>query len=106
MVGHYEGGGVPEKYRLVDELRESFNVTELCKEVGISRSGYYAYVRRKDEDKDATSRQQVRATYERYNGIYGYRQVQLFMYQDQGVWMNHKKVLRLMQEMGLRSRVR
>lgn len=48
----------------------------------------------------------VRDTYERYHGVYGYRQVQLFVLQDHGVWMNHKKVLRLMQEMGLRSRMR
>ncbi|MBH0341225.1 IS3 family transposase, partial [Paenibacillus larvae] len=37
---------------------------------------------------------------------YGYRQTQLFLLQDHGVWINHKKVLRLMQEMGLRSRIR
>jgi transposase InsO family protein len=59
-----------------------------------------------DEDKDESSKQLIRATFERYNGIYGYRQVQLFLLQDHKVWMNHKKVLRLMQGMGLRSRIR
>lgn len=59
-----------------------------------------------DEDKDKASKRLVRATFERYNGVYGYRQVQLFLHQDHGVWMNHKKVLRLMQAMGLRSRIR
>nr|WP_241158320.1 IS3 family transposase [Cohnella candidum] len=106
MVGHYEGGGVPEKYRLVYELRESFSVAELCKEVGVSRSGYYAYVKRMDVDKDKAAKQLVRATFERYKGIYGYRQVQLFLHQDHGIWINHKKVLRLMQGMGLRSKIR
>ncbi|MBO7745832.1 IS3 family transposase [Paenibacillus sp. MWE-103] len=38
--------------------------------------------------------------------MYGYRQIQLFMLQDDGVWMNHKKVLRLMQEMGLQAKIR
>ncbi|GMK39466.1 hypothetical protein PCCS19_25200 [Paenibacillus sp. CCS19] len=52
MVGHYEGGGVPEKHRLVEELRDHFTNTELCKEVGISRSGFYAYLKRKAIDKD------------------------------------------------------
>ncbi|MEV3150838.1 transposase, partial [Paenibacillus larvae] len=37
---------------------------------------------------------------------YGYQQTQLFLLQDHEVWINHKKVLRLMQEMGLRSRIR
>jgi putative transposase len=58
------------------------------------------------QDKDEPLKQLVRATYDRYNGVYGYRQVQLFLLQDHGVWMNHKKVLRLMQEQGLRSRMR
>ncbi|UQZ85330.1 Integrase core domain protein [Paenibacillus konkukensis] len=58
------------------------------------------------EDKDEAAKQLVRATYERYNGVYGYRQIQLFLYQDHGVWMNHKKVLRLMQKMNLHSKIR
>jgi len=59
-----------------------------------------------DIDKDQADKQIVRATFERYNGVYGYRQVQLFLNQDHGVWMNHKKILRLMQAMELRSRTR
>ncbi|WP_370881044.1 transposase [Paenibacillus brasilensis] len=39
--------------------------------------------------------------YEQYNGVYGYRQIQLFLQHDHGVWMNHKKVLRLMQVLGI-----
>ncbi|MED4906972.1 IS3 family transposase [Brevibacillus centrosporus] len=106
MVSNYEGGGVPDKHRLIDGLRKSFSVAALCKEVGVSRSGFYAYLRRKKIDKDRACKQMIRDTYKRYHGVYGYRQVQLFVLQDHGVWMNHKKVLRLMQEMGLRSRVR
>jgi putative transposase len=30
--------------------------------------------------------------YQRYEGKYGYRQLQLFLWQDHGIWMNHKKV--------------
>ncbi|MFF2482434.1 IS3 family transposase [Paenibacillus sp. NPDC058071] len=106
MVGYYEGGGVPEKCRIVEELREYFTVTALCKEVGLSKSGFYAYLKRKAVDKDKSSKAIIRTTYERYKGIYGYRQIQLFMYQDHGVWMNHKKILRLMQEMGLQAKIR
>ncbi|WP_430109471.1 transposase [Paenibacillus sp. B1-33] len=36
---------------------------------------------------------------------YGYAQNQLFLLQDHGVWVNHKKVLRLMQAMNLRSNI-
>jgi transposase-like protein len=46
------------------------------------------------------------SVYKKYNGIYGYRQIQMHLLQDHGVLVNHKKVLRLMQEMGIRSRIR
>ncbi|MFK4300262.1 hypothetical protein ABH892_000354 [Paenibacillus sp. RC254] len=42
----------------------------------------------------------------KYDGVYGYRQIQLFLQHDHGVWMNHKKVLRLMQVLGIRSQIR
>ncbi|ANS77128.1 transposase [Paenibacillus yonginensis] len=44
--------------------------------------------------------------YKRYEGKYGYRQLQLFLWQDEGVWMNHKKILRLMQELGIQAQIR
>lgn len=44
--------------------------------------------------------------YTKYDGTYGYRQLQLFLWQEKGVWMNHKKVLRLMQALGIQSRIR
>ncbi|MFB8377880.1 DDE-type integrase/transposase/recombinase [Paenibacillus taichungensis] len=52
------------------------------------------------------TRHSYRKFTEQYNGVYGYRQIQLFLLQDHGVWMNHKKVLRLMQALGIRSRIR
>lgn len=72
----------------------------------VSRSGFYAYVQRKRFDRDAKAKNQVLQTYQRYEGKYCYRQLQLFLWQDQGIWMNHKKVLRLMQMLGIQSRIR
>jgi len=81
-------------------------VSALCKIFGVSRSGYYAYLKRKNQDRDQTDKILVQKVYDQYNGVYGYRQIQLFLLQDHGVWMNHKKVLRLMQTLGIRSRIR
>ncbi|GIP49016.1 transposase [Paenibacillus sp. J53TS2] len=106
MVGHYEGGGVPEKHRLVQELRQRYSVSELCKEVGISRSGFYAYLKRKTEERDRELKELLHALYTKYDGKYGYRQLQLFLLQEHDLRINHKKVLRLMQELGIRSRIR
>jgi transposase InsO family protein len=81
-------------------------VSALCKIFGVSRSGYYAYLKRKGQDRDQMDKALVQKVYDQYNGVYGYRQIQLFLLQEHGVWMNHKKVLRLMQALGIRSRIR
>ncbi|MET1170923.1 IS3 family transposase [Paenibacillus amylolyticus] len=82
------------------------DIQKFCHVFGVSRSGFYAYVKRKRFDRDAKAKKQVLQTYHRYEGKYGYRQLQLFLWQDQGIWMNHKKVLRLMQMLGIQSRIR
>lgn len=71
-----------------------------------SRSGDYVYLKRKKNDRDVEAVRLIRKVYHRYEGKYGYRQLQLFLWQDDGVWMNHKKVLRLMQKLGLQASIR
>jgi len=63
-------------------------------------------MKRKGVERDQAAKELFQQVYERYNGVYGYRQIQLFLLQDHGVWMNHKKVLRIMQDLGIRSRIR
>ncbi|WP_161487990.1 IS3 family transposase [Paenibacillus glacialis] len=64
-------------------------------------------MKRKNGDRNAEDKALIKKVYEHYNGVYGYRQLQLVMLQDHKVWMNHKKVLRLMlQVIGIRSQIR
>jgi putative transposase len=63
-------------------------------------------MKRKHVDKDKPMKELIQRVYNQYDGKYGYWQLQLFLLQDERVWINHKKVLRLIQEMGLRSRMR
>ncbi|KIV52736.1 transposase, partial [Aneurinibacillus migulanus] len=63
-------------------------------------------MKRKKNDRDVEAVRLIRKVYNRYEGKYGYRQLQLFLWQDDGVWMNHKKVLRLMQKLGLQASIR
>ncbi|MHA7582070.1 IS3 family transposase [Paenibacillus vandeheii] len=95
-----------QRYISVEKAAKEYPVSALCKIFGVSRSGYYAYLKRKGQDRDQTDKALVQKVYNQYNGVYGYRQIQLFLLQDHGVWMNHKKVLRLMQTLGIRSRIR
>ncbi|WP_405081473.1 IS3 family transposase [Paenibacillus chitinolyticus] len=94
------------KYEVVEQAAGTGTVTELCRLLGVSRSGFYAYKKRKEQDRDKPLKDLIQAIYFKYDGKYGYRQVQLFLLEDHGIWINHKKVLRLMQALGLRSRVR
>ncbi|MFS0838024.1 IS3 family transposase [Paenibacillus sp. 1P03SA] len=66
--------------------------------LGVSRSGFYACKKRKEQDRENSLKDLIRAIYLRYDGKYGYRQVQLFLFEDHGIWINHKKVLRLTQD--------
>ncbi|MNI34984.1 Integrase core domain protein [compost metagenome] len=106
MLGNLDAGDEIERYVTIERAANEYPVRHLCKVFGVSRSGYYAFLKRKVLDRDREDRELVKKVYEHYNGVYGYRQIQLFLLQDHGVWMNHKKVLRLMQVLGIRSRIR
>jgi len=106
VLGNLDKGGKKKSFTIIEQAAKSGQIAELCQIIGVSRSGYYAYLKRKGNDRDAEDKRLIRRVYKRYEGKYGYRQIQLFLWQDQGVWMNHKKVLRLMQELGLQARIR
>ncbi|MED1785429.1 IS3 family transposase [Brevibacillus fortis] len=106
MFKNLDAGGATRKYTAIKQVAGEYSITELCKLFGVSRSGYYAYLKRKATDRDKLVKDLIKAVYKKYDSKYGYRQIQLFLLQDHGVWINHKKVLRLMQDMRLRSRIR
>lgn len=106
MLGNLDAGGETHKYRTIESAAKEYAVSDLCKLFRVSKSGYYAFLKRKGTDRDQEAKALIQKVYERYNGVYGYRQIQLFLLQDHGVWMNHKKVLRIMQDLGIRSRIR
>ena len=94
------------RYQTIEKAAEEYSVKELCGVFGVSRSGYYAYLKRKAINKDKELKDLLLALYKKYDRRLGYRQMQLFLLQEYGMWVNHKKVLRLMQEIGIRSCIR
>lgn len=106
MLENLDGGGTKARYTLIRQVNEKGQIGRLCKLFGVSKSGYYAWLKRQKQDRDTADKTLVAKVYKKYNGTYGYRQLQLFLYQDEGVWMNHKKVLRLMRALGIQSRIR
>lgn len=78
----------------------------MCELIGVSRSGYYAYLKRKDiPDRDLELADKIRKCQEESNNTYGYRRVQIWL-ERQGIYRNPKTVLRVMQKYNLLSVIR
>ena len=74
---------------------------------GLSRSTYYYQrsLQLAGSDPDPL-KQQISTIYHRHKGRYGYRRITAELRQQWGQVVNHKKVQRLMQALGLKSLVR
>ena len=78
----------------------------MCKFFGVSRSGYYAFLKRIDiPDRDLPLADKIRECQEETNNTYGYRRVHIWL-ERQGIYRNPKTVLRVMQKYNLLSVVR
>lgn len=79
---------------------------ELVKLAGIPRSTYYALVKRMNQpDPDADLKVEIKEIYEEHEGRYGYRRIRDELV-NRGQKVNHKKVQRIMKELGLKCLVR
>ena len=78
----------------------------MCNFFGVSRSGYYEYLKRMDQaDKDEILGNKIAQCQLKSNKTYGYRRVQIWLDRE-GIHINHKKVLRIMNKYGLLSEIR
>jgi putative transposase len=76
----------------------------MCRFFGLSRSAFYAWRKRKAQpDPDLPRMQLVLKAYQASRRTYGYRRIQLWIQQHEGIQINHKAVLRLMNRLGIRS---
>ncbi len=72
----------------------------------MARSTYYYWVKQMGrEDKYSEVKEVICQIFEEHQGRYGYRRITLEL-RNRGYTYNHKTVLRLMNEMGLKSLVR
>lgn len=73
----------------------------------MARSSTYFYHQARPEfdNKNSDLKQQIKVIYHQHKGRYGYRRITLTL-RNMGTLVNHKCVQRLMQLMGLKSRIR
>jgi putative transposase len=79
----------------------------LIKACKVTRSGYYKWLK---SDKIRQAEEEIKAKviylYNKYKGIYGYRRLKISYNQEYGEIINHKKIYRIMRQMGLKSKIR
>jgi putative transposase len=79
----------------------------MCDFFQVSRSGYYAWVKRLDlPDKDDILANKIRQCQVESKQTYGYRRVVVWLARKYGIVINHKAALRIMNKYGLLSQIR
>ena len=94
------------KYKVIYRHREKYSISEMCRFFGVSRSGYYGYVKRMEiPAKDFPLAEKIRECQAACKRTYGYRRVQIWL-ERQGIHHNPKTILRVMNKYSLLSVIR
>jgi len=94
------------KYAVIYRHRHEYPVLVMCRFFGVSRSGYYDFVKRIGQpEHDTDLAESIRECQRITDKTYGYRRVWRWL-QDRNVRKNPKTVLRVMQKYGLLSEIR
>lgn len=94
------------KYKVIYRHRKEYSVRQMCSFFGVSRSGYYKYVKRMDKPaKDLSLAKQIQMCQAECKKIYGYRRVHIWL-ERHGIYYNPKTILRVMNKYNLLSVIR
>lgn len=95
------------KYELIYQRAGQYPVSGLCQCLGVSRSGYYGYLRRRGRpDRDEKLAVLIKECQSKRGYIHGYRYIHLWLERRKSYHCNPKTVLRVMRKYGLLSRAR
>ena len=85
---------------------EGYPIKKLCSKAGVSRSGYYKWLKRVPSEHQKINEQLlewIKNLYEEQNGILGYRQMTITVNRRYKVHYNKKRIYRLMRILHLKS---
>lgn len=91
------------KYQFIEQHKQEFSVVVMCRMLGISESGYYAWRKRpvsQRRQEDARITEELRQGFATHQGRYGSPRLHVEL-GEQGIRCSRKRVARLMQEAGL-----
>jgi putative transposase len=96
------------KYRFMEKHRDTFKVKRLCKVLGVSRSGYYAWRTRRPSIRQQANEQlleNIWDAHKRSRRLYGSPRITAEI-NDQGIPCGKNRVARIMRENGIQAEVR
>ncbi len=94
------------KYAFLQEHRSQYEIKKMAQALQVSRSGYYAWMKRTDSPRKLENKvlvDQIKAVYYRSKSIYGSPRITAQLHRD-GVTCGKNRVARLMRQNGLQSR--
>lgn len=106
-------GTCPKKilFSFIRELSADHHVAWLCQLAGVSRAGYYKWLHRQSvstlKDKEDVYLQSLLVLgYAKHCGRYGYRRMNAWLNQQTNRNYNHKRIYRLLDQIGLKAKIR
>ena len=97
------------KFAFIAAKMAEFPITVLCRMLEVSRAGFYASIGRPPPPRvveDEKLAVLVREAHEKSRRTYGSPRVQAELADVHGVFVSRKRIIRLMQQQGLKARVR
>jgi transposase InsO family protein len=94
------------RFQFIDDHRDEFPVSRMCKVLGVSRSGYYAWRDRPPSEREMANRrlyEKIERVYNESGGTYGSPRIYRAL-KRQGVACSENRVARLMRLHGLRAK--
>ena len=82
-----------------------YPLKDLLKVSGLARSTFYYYLKLKDTDKYKEVKKDILKIFNQNKGRYGYRRI-LLVLKQRGYTINHKTVLKLMNELNIKGKQR
>ncbi len=95
------------RYEFVDRHSNRWKIDRMCCLLGVSRSGFYAWLRRPLSLRSTSNGElirRIREIYEEGEGEYGSPTICETL-REKGHLVNHKRIARLMRVIGLRSKI-
>ncbi len=102
----FRQGGKSMRFDLIDQAKTEFPIQRLCKALGVSQSGYFAWRERsasKRQRGDMVMLAHVRSAFSLSNGTYGSPRMTREL-QDDGLAIGRRSTARLMRENGMQAR--